>query len=226
MKTSKPDMINKAAIFDMDGLLIDTDRIWRDAEQEVFSSVGIDVTDESAMVTRHMTVSEATLYRFNLQPWTGTGLREIESAVIKKVMDDINAAGCPLPGVQHILDFFLSRNFRIGLATNAPAEIAQQVLAKLGVTHQFHATCSSDFVPKGKPAPDIYLYTARKLQVLPENCIAFEDSPSGLAAAKTAGMHAVAISDKVDLAAQPFRMADIRLRSLEEFDERMLEQLM
>ena len=216
----------RAAIFDMDGLLIDTDHMWQNAEREVFGSAGIEISDQEGLITRNMTTSEATRYWYHQKPWKGASLWEMEQAVIKKVIDYIDTSGCPLPGVYEVMDFFKSKDFLIGLATNAPGIIAQRTLAKLGIGYHFREICSSDAVPKGKPSPDVYLYAADKLQVETSNCIAFEDSPSGLAAAKAAGMCTVLVSKNVALNESQYDIADMMLHSLEEFDNTALEKLM
>ena len=207
----------KAAIFDMDGLLIDSEPFWRDAEREVFESVGVNVTEELALHTSRMTTKEATNYWYNLQPWSERSLDEIEQAVIKMVGTLIEDGGGVMPGVIQTLQYFKSNGYKIGLATNSPHFLVSKVLRKLDIEHYFDATSSSDFEAKGKPSPDVYLATARKLSVSPKDCIAFEDSGSGIQAALAAGMKVVAVSAKEPLDKHGFELADVKISCLDQF---------
>lgn len=215
----------KAVIFDMDGLLINSEPFWKDAEKEVFGSVGVHVTEEHAFHTSQMTTRQATDYWYNLQPWPGKSLGEIEQAVIKKVGQLIDTAGTMMPGVKEILEFFKQKNYPIGLATNSPDVLITKVLHKLGIAHYFDATSSSDAEARGKPSPDVYITTARKLAVDPVHCIAFEDSASGIRAALAAGMKAVAVPALAQFHDPAFGIADVKISCLTCFSEHHLQLL-
>lgn len=98
-----------------------------------------------------------------------------------------------MEGVREVLDFFQKKSLRIGLATNAPARLIPVVLNKLGISKYFHSTSSSEDEVRGKPHPAVYLTTAKKLKVNPSKCIAFEDSLSGIIAARKANIKTVAV---------------------------------
>jgi mannitol-1-/sugar-/sorbitol-6-/2-deoxyglucose-6-phosphatase len=152
----------RAAIFDMDGLLIDTELFWRHAEREVFDA-GIEISED------------------------------IEAAVIARVAEYIRASATPLPGVREILAWCANAGWRIGLASNSPAVLCQLVLRELDLAPAFQAVVSADLVEEGKPDPAIYLLAARRLGVMPEECLVFEDSITGLRAARAAGMSVVLV---------------------------------
>ena len=120
-----------------------------------------------------------------------------------------------LPGVREILENCSQLGWRIALASNSPGRLCHLVLRELGIARRFDAVISVDDVERGKPEPDIYLLAARRLGVSPAECLAFEDSLTGVRAAHAAGMRVVAIS------AQAFPEADVRphltLRALHEF---------
>jgi len=215
----------EAVIFDMDGLLIDSEPFWRTAEKEVFGSLGVDVTAELALQTSRMTTKEVTEYWYRLKPWEHKSLPEVEQAVIQQVGQLIERDGVIMPGVITTLLFFKRTGYKIGLATNAPDILVSKVLRKLNIEHYFNTTVSSDAVDKGKPSPDVYLKTALMLNVSPVNCIAFEDSASGIQAAIAAGMKVIAVPDKSEFDDIGFETADIKISSLNDFCEAHLQFL-
>jgi mannitol-1-/sugar-/sorbitol-6-/2-deoxyglucose-6-phosphatase len=209
----------RAAIFDMDGLLIDSEEFWKRAEREVFGSVGIEIDEEMAAVTAPMTTREVTEHWYRLRPWDGRSQEDMEAAVIARVADQIRAGRDAMPGVHEILALCASRGWRVGLASNSPAVLCQLVLSELGIARAFHAVVSADLVERGKPDPAVYLHAARLLGVRPQECIAFEDSVTGVRAAIAAGMSVVAVPSP----GQTFVMEDARphlvLGGLTEFSE-------
>ncbi|QIH37115.1 hexitol phosphatase HxpB [Sphingobacterium sp. DR205] len=207
----------EAVIFDMDGLLIDSEPFWRIAEKEVFGSVGIQVTASQASLTSRMTTKEVTEYWFNFKPWKDKRLAHIEQQVIKRVGELIDCDGQTLPGVIETLERFKRAGCKIGLATNSPAVLMSQVLSKLEIGHYFDITLSADHVRKGKPSPDIYLKMASSLSVDPSRCIVLEDSTSGIAAARAAGMAVIAVVGQYFYDNIEFDIADVRIGSLLDF---------
>jgi HAD superfamily hydrolase (TIGR01509 family) len=183
----------RAAIFDMDGLLIDSEPFWRNAEREVFGRVGIDITDEMAAVTAPLTTRAVAEHWYRVRPWSGHSIEDMEAAVIARVAEYIRAHGAALPGVRKTLDLCARQGWRVALASNSPAMLCQLVLSELGIGTAFHAVISADHVEHGKPNPAIYLLAARNLGVAPAECLVFEDSPTGVRAARAAGMCVVAI---------------------------------
>ena len=185
----------EAVIFDMDGVIIDTEKIWKQAEREVFSALGVEVTLENSKVTESMTTSEVAHYWFEKFPWKGKSLKEAEQLVISRVSELIEFEECLIPGVKGFLEDLRGQNFRIGLATNSPLIIIPTVLGRLQVTHLFDTISSAEMEEKGKPHPAVYLTTAKKLNVAPEKCLVIEDSYSGMLAAKHAGMEVAAFTN-------------------------------
>lgn len=209
----------KAAIFDMDGLLIDSEPLWSAAEHEVFSSLGVAVTPSLAAITATMTTRDATQFWYQQQPWTGVSLKAAEDAVLTKMQKCIRHQGKAMVGVKNSLEFLAQKGVAIGLATNSPHALIDTVLNALGIAHYFQAVSSAEHEPQGKPAPDVYLSTARKLLQPPEQCLAFEDSYSGLQAAASARMKTVAIPAPTEFGQSQFALSDLSLRSLSDFGE-------
>ncbi|WP_343692090.1 hexitol phosphatase HxpB [Chitinophaga sp.] len=209
----------EAVIFDMDGLLIDSEPFWRTAEKEVFGNLGIDVTEEEATVTSRMTTREVTEYWYRRKPWEKKTLEEVEDAVIQRVGELIDHGGVIMPGVIGLLQRFKQSGCKIGLATNSPDCLIPKVLRKLAIEHYFDVTISSDFVARGKPSPDIYIKAAFELATIPSNCIVFEDSKSGVRAAVAAGMSVVVVNRQVDFNEAGFEIADVKIRTLNDFGD-------
>ena len=178
----------KAVIFDMDGVIIDTEVIWKQAEKEIFSSLGVNVIEEYAKETQSMTTSEVTQFWYKKFPWSNIGLKEAEQMVVSRVVELIKSKDCLIHGVKTFMERLKSKNYKIGLATNSPFTIIPVVLGKLEIAHLFDAISSAEFEVKGKPDPAIYYTTARKLAIDPKYCLVIEDSYSGILAAKKAGM--------------------------------------
>jgi sugar-phosphatase len=213
----------RAAIFDMDGLLIDSEPYWKDSEREIFGSVGIDITDEMASITAPMTTRQVAEHWYGVRPWTGRTIAEMEAAVIARVAAFVRTRGTALPGVTEALAFCERQNWRVALASNSPAMLCHLVLEVLGIAPAFHAVVSADEVERAKPDPAIYRLAAEKLGVAPHVCLVFEDSPTGVRAARAAGMRVVAIPSA------GMRVADaephLTLRALHEFDAVHAESL-
>jgi sugar-phosphatase len=183
----------RAAIFDMDGLLVDSEPFWKASEREIFGSVGIEITDEMAAVTAPLTPRQVTEHWHRVRPWTSPSLEDVEAAVIARVAEHLRTAATALPGVREVLAFCEAQGWRVALASNSPASLCELVLDSLGIASSFHAVVSVDDVERGKPDPAIYLLAASRLGVAAGECVVFEDSPTGVRAARAAGMRVVAI---------------------------------
>ncbi|TLP71162.1 hexitol phosphatase HxpB [Maribacter sp. ACAM166] len=186
----------KAVIFDMDGVIINSEPFWKKAEKEVFTSLGVQVTDEFAKITARMTTTEVTRFWFEKYPWKMTPFEEVEQMVVSKVITSIKKEGREIPGIHKFMAFLKQEKFKLGLATNSPYSIIPAVLEKIGLTNTFDVIVSAEFETKGKPDPAVYLTTSQKLNINPKNCFVIEDSCSGMQAAKTAGMKVIAFTNE------------------------------
>ena len=215
----------EAVIFDMDGVLIDSEPFWQKAEREVFGSLGVQISDKEAERTASLTTVEVTKYWFDQQPWTGKSLKKVENEVIDFVENMVAQEGKPMEGLVELLELFTAKGFKIGLSTNSPHRIIPTILNKIGVRDYFHSISSSEDELKAKPDPAVYLSTARKLKVSPTSCLVFEDSGVGLKAAKNANMKAVALLpiDKFD--DEKYALADLKISQLSDFTEHHLRDL-
>lgn len=215
----------EAIIFDMDGLLIDSEPLWRSAEQRVFATVGIELTDDMCRQTTGLRTDEVVKHWFQYMPWRETSLEDIENAVISEVSTLIARQGCALDGVHYILNLFKQRACPIALASSSPMTQIDAVLTKLEIGEYFQAIVSADDLQYGKPHPAVYISTAKQLGIEATKCLAFEDSIPGLIAAKAARMTAVAIPDENIFEQEKFAIADMKLNSLRDFNESHLQRL-
>ena len=216
----------EAVIFDMDGVLVDSEPLWRRAEQAVFPRVGIQLTDEMCMQTMGTRLDEVVRHWFAVKPWQGTSLGEVEEEVVASVVDLVRKEGEPMEGVEQVLRFFRARGFRIGLASSSSARLIDAVLDKLSIRERFDVVQSAEGEPYGKPHPGVFLTTAARLGVEPTSCLVFEDSFAGLIAGLAARMKVVAVPAESDFDQSRFDVAHLKLRSLRQFDEGCLGKLM
>lgn len=207
-------MTQKAVIFDMDGVLVDSEKLWNQAEKEVFSSLGVNVTDEDSEVTKSMTTTEVSEFWFNKFPWQSKSLETVEQMVVSRVMELITTEDCKINGMKEFIEKLKNNNYKIGLATNSPYKIIPTVLEKLEVTGLFDVISSAEFEENGKPDPAIYINTAAKLNVATKNCLVIENSHSGMLAAKKAAMTVIAFTN-----GNPEANFDIADFTINQFDD-------
>jgi sugar-phosphatase len=203
----------KAVIFDMDGVIIDSEKHWKQAEYEVFTSLGVIVTDFDSEMTKSMTTSEVTKFWYAKYPWENKDLKEVEQMVISRVIEFIETENCQIIGVKPFIEKLKTKKYKIGLATNSPDRIMHVVLNKLNMLHLFDSVVSAESEKSGKPDPAIYFKSAQELNTKPEDCIAIEDSYTGMLAAKNAGMTVIAFTNgnkEID-----FEIADYTIDSFE-----------
>lgn len=209
----------EAVVFDMDGLLIDSEPLWAQAEIDVFAGVGIALDADRCRETVGLGLEEVVALRYSERPWAEPSRAEVAQRIHARVAELIAERGRAMPGAEQALRFVRGRGVRIGLATASDRELIQAALGRLELTQAFDAVQSAAGLERSKPHPEVYLLAAAALGVAPERCLAVEDSIPGLIAAKAAGMLALAVP-AVEAAADPrFAIADDRLHSLEELDD-------
>lgn len=209
----------RAAIFDLDGLLIDSEPLWQLAEVEVFARAGLHITTQECTQTMGYRIDEAVAYWAKKQPWVGYTNAQVVAMVVERLKELMTERGKPLPGVMHTLDFFESRNIPMAVASSSNLDIIEHALAILGIRQRFQVVCSAQFEDYGKPHPQVFIKAAQLLNVSPDECVVFEDSFFGLIAAKAAKMKAVAVPEHQHLQNPKFAFADVILPSLESWNE-------
>jgi mannitol-1-/sugar-/sorbitol-6-/2-deoxyglucose-6-phosphatase len=212
-------------IFDMDGLLIDSEPLWGEAAHEIFGRYNFQLTKAQYATTTGMRTKEFVEWWFKHYKIDTRHNAAAENAILQMVVDKVSAKGKALPGVAHIFNFFIERNFKIGLATSSGAPLIDVVVDKLGIRNYLQAIESAADLLYGKPHPQVYLNCAAALNSHPTQCICFEDSFNGLIAAKAARMKCVAVPAPHDAKNEKFSAADLRISSLTNFNSLLLQGL-
>lgn len=207
----------KAAIFDMDGLIIDSEPLWRLAERAAFARVGLDLTDDDCRRTTGLRSDEVIGYWYARHPWTGIHQEEVVRDLETRVADLISSRGEALPGVYDTIGRVRDAGLQLALASSSSHELIRVVLAALDLDDVFEVTCSGADEARGKPDPAVYLTTIRRLGIQTSEGVAFEDSVAGVQAAHAAGLVVVAVPAAADFSDPGFDIADLKLESLEEF---------
>ena len=184
-------MTIEAVVFDMDGVLIDSEHVWNDVREQLARERAGRWTERSQRDMMGMSSPEWSQYMHDVVGIPESP-EEINREVVARMLDRF--AGSPpwLPGAIEVVQQF-SERLPLGLASSSNREIIDAVLAAGGLAKLFAATVSSEEVARGKPAPDVYLEAARRLGVDPAECTAIEDSHNGILSAKAAGMRCIAI---------------------------------
>lgn len=206
----------QAVIFDMDGVIINSEPFWREAEMEVFNKIGVKMTEEMCIEMKGTKIDDVVKHWYSLYPWKDVALKDVESQVIEKVNNLIWEKGEPMTGLMGLLEYLRSNNIKIGLATSSLFSIMDVVLDKLRIRDYFDVMHSAEAEKAGKPAPDVYIGAAAKLGVAPEYCVAIEDSYTGLLSARSAGMFTIALPEAPEFNAKKYDIADIKIKSLKE----------
>lgn len=207
----------QAAIFDMDGLLINSEPLWHKAGIKVFASVGVHLDEAQCRETTGVRIDQVVQLRHRQQPWDIKSLAQVEAEIIEEVQSLALSEGTAMPGVQELLEELARRRFRIALASSSPLDMIKAVVQHLGIDGYFTTLRSAASESEGKPHPAVYLSTAAALAMPPRACLAFEDSVPGVISAHAAGMSVVAVPDPHHYARPEFEVAILKLPSLSEF---------
>src|SRR4051794_3301444 len=201
-----------AVIFDNDGLTLDTEHTWTRAEAALYARYGTEFTldHKREMLGTSGATSALAMERHLNQPGRGS---ELNAELRELVHGELDGAGVqPMPGVVALIDALLERGVPVGLATNSGREFATRALRAAGLLDRFAAVVSGHDVAHPKPAPDVYLEAAAQLGADPADCVALEDSETGVAAAKAAGMTVVGVPSfpGIDLGEADLVVASLR----------------
>jgi HAD superfamily hydrolase (TIGR01509 family) len=205
----------EAVVFDLDGVLIDSEHVWDEARREIARERGGRWHDRASRDMMGMSSPEWSRYMHDMVGVPDPP-EEISAEVVRR-LERIYRENLPLfDGAVAAVERLAAR-WPLGLASSSNRELIDLVLDLSGLAAHFRVTVSSEEVARGKPAPDVYLEAARRLQVAPDRCAAVEDSENGIKAAKAAGMRVLAIPNPVYPPAEDaLAQADDVLRSLED----------
>lgn len=219
MLQSLSDPLIKAVIFDMDGVIIDSEPLWEKSESIMLKQKGFGSNENYRKEYRKKIMGLNQKDSVKLLKET-FGLDESPEEILRtrlKILLELYEKELSLAdGVPELLET-LSRekHIKMALASGSPMKVIEFVLEKFSLSGTFKVKVSGECVENGKPHPDIYLETARRLEVSPEECVAIEDSINGIVSAKEAGMHCIAVPDP-RIAPEDYPQADIFRKSVSE----------
>jgi HAD superfamily hydrolase (TIGR01509 family) len=215
--------VTAAVVFDLDGVLLDSEQVWNEAKQELVRERGGRWRDEAPQRMMGMSSPEWSAY---LRDELGVDLEpdEISDAVVAR-LEQIYRERLPLlDGAVEAVDR-LAERWPLGLASSSNREIIDLFLELSRLASRFEVTLSSEEVARGKPAPDVYLEVARRLAAEPTACAAVEDSANGIKAARAAGMAVIALPNPhYPPGDEELAGADVRIGSLRELTPELVEQ--
>jgi sugar-phosphatase len=214
-----------AVIFDMDGVLIDSEPFWQESEIDAFGRLGLALTREMCMQTMGLRVDEVVEYWRRRQTFGDAPTGALEDAIVGGVVERILSKGEAKEGAAHALGFFRAKGLRVALASSSAYRLIQAVTERLGLASEFEVVYSAEEEEYGKPHPGVYLSTALRLGVAPTECVAVEDSFNGVLAAKAARMKCVAVPEPLQRRDPRFSIADAVLDTLADLDEEGWQRL-
>ncbi len=207
----------EAVIFDMDGVLIDSEPLWKIAEVTVFTKLGLNLTAKNFEQTVGLRIDQVVEYWRNRFPWTqDISNDKVVDDIVNLVAQLVTERGEALPGVFDILEWLKTNNIKLGVGTSSYMRIVDAVMDKLNVAEYFEVIHSAEYEKYGKPHPGVYLTCAQKLGVSPDKCLVIEDSFNGLLAAKAASMATIVVPDKSNTPHPHLIIADLVADSLDE----------
>ncbi len=203
-----------AIIFDMDGVLIDSEPLWKIAMEFVFGQYGSTLIHQDFQKTVGLRIDEVIAFWNAHENWGLSDLQHVEKQIIDKLIALIELDPQPLKGVLDTLAYLKGQGKQIGLATSSSQRLINTVLAALRIEHYFDFAYSAEFETYGKPHPGVYIKVADQLQVQAQRCLVIEDSFNGVIAGLAAKMKVCCIPEKTHfpnpkLAVAHFEFADL-----------------
>jgi sugar-phosphatase len=205
-----------AVIFDMDGLLVDSEPCWQEAGKETLLEFGKTLTTEQYHSSTGLRTEEWIAHWFTHFEIHFEHRHKATATIIQKAIKKISSQALLMPGAKSLIEQMQLR-FKVGMATSSPMSLVEVVLPKLNLQKPFDIISSAEHLPYGKPHPQVYINCAEELGVSPLRCLAFEDSFNGVIAAKAARMQCVVVPAKDDYDAPKWSVADKKISSLELF---------
>jgi sugar-phosphatase len=214
-----------ASIFDMDGLLIDSEVLWHEAEIEILGGLGVPLAEEGFRKTKGMFVHEVTEHWYGLYPWPGPTPAEVAVTIVDRVIELILAKGELKPGALHAVDLCASRGLALALASSSEYRLIEAALTHFDLRSRFGVVRSAEDEDYGKPHPAVFVTTASLLGVARRSCLVWEDAPAGVLAAKAASMACIAVPERGEGHQPAFGLADLVVGSLLDVDGAALDAL-
>ncbi|MDG2370965.1 MAG: hexitol phosphatase HxpB [Flavobacteriales bacterium] len=211
----------KAVIFDMDGLIIDSEPLWRKSEMEVFQSMGYDFTEEICIQTMGMRLDTVVKFWYEKLKWSHPSIEDVVQNIQNKLIENVSEFGNPIEGVIETIHLLKESNIPIAIASSSSFKIINAVVEKLQLNKVFDVIHSAENEENGKPHPAVFNSTAKMLGFNNENCLVLEDSKFGMLAAINAGMKVIVVPEN-GKKPEWSKEADRTLSSLKDFNLKQL----
>lgn len=208
----------------MDGILINSEPLWRIAMQKSFTKVGMQIEKDKFKETQGLRIDEVVKYWFRKSPWERMTCDELTNDILDELTVLILERGKALDGVYDAIDLIKSQQLPVAVASSSPHRILDACLTAMKLKDAFPIVCSAEDVAKGKPDPAVFNIAAEKLGLPGDECLVFEDSFNGMVSALAAGMKVVAVPETHVYRPERFAAADLVLESLEQFGKAELER--
>lgn len=204
-----------AAIFDMDGLLIDSEPLWDRAELDVIASLGVDISRRNELPdTLGLRIDMVVELWFAHQPWSGPSRAEVTDLIINRAIALVEENRPLLPGAREAIALCKAQGMLVGVASASPLHMLEKVLEMFDLRSSIDALASAEKLPYSKPHPQVYMDCAAKLGIDPTACVALEDSVNGMIASKAARMRSIVVPAEENLHDARYALADVKLHSL------------
>ena len=214
-----------ASIFDMDGLLIDSEILWHEAEIEILGGLGVPLAEDGCRSTKGMFVHEVTEHWYARYPWPGPAPAEVAVTIVDRVIELVMAKGELKPGALEAVELCASRGLALALASSSEYRLIEAALAHFDLRARFRIVHSAEDEDYGKPHPAVFVTAAALLGVERRACVVWEDAPAGVLAAKAASMSCIAVPEKGEGHHPAFGLADLVVDSLLDVDGAVLDAL-
>lgn len=208
-------MIN-TVLFDMDGLLLDTESLWGLSMWAVADKHRIIIAPDRFAETTGLRIHEVTEHWARHYPWEGADAHAVAEEILDDIIERAKKHGRVMPDVERLLAELEDAGVRIGLASSSPTRMIEALVRHFGLWDRFRAVTSAEEVEWGKPHPAVFLKCAKELGAKPYECLVLEDSVNGCIAGKAALMKVVAVVEERNWADPRFAIADTKIRSLED----------
>jgi beta-phosphoglucomutase family hydrolase len=214
----------KAVIFDMDGVIVDSEPAHLRVCLRLFKDMNIDISEEE--YKKFIGVSNTSMWTTLKNDYKlGQTVEELAKRQATANIEDFKCGNeKPIPGIVDLLSYLKIEKIKIGLASSSPMEAIEMILERFGIRHYFDAVVSGEGLKRGKPAPDIFLKTAELLRVPSECCVVIEDSNHGVTAARSAGMRCIGFQN-INSGKQDLSHSDIIVDSIEKLNITILKEL-
>jgi sugar-phosphatase len=210
----------------MDGLLIDSEVLWHEAELEILGDrLGVPLETEGVRTTKGMFVHEVTEHWYGLHPWSGPTPAEVAITIVDRVIDLILTKGVLKPGAVGAIELCSDRGWPLAVASSSEYRLIDAALEHFGLRNRFAYIHSAEDEEYGKPHPAVFLTAASMLGAPPKRCLVWEDAPAGVLAAKAASMACIAVPESGEGSHPAFALADLVVDSLEDVDAASIDDI-